>query len=114
MIKIYSLSFSEFLEFHKLNNDTDSLIKFFKYGGLPYLINLKLDNQIIYDYLKNIYVQVAYLLQNEKTISREFGNLLEIKDNYPKYVISMDEVMSGSDFEGIEHVNVQEFISELR
>ncbi len=261
--KIYSLSFSEFLEFHKLKNNKDSLIRFFKYGGLPYLINLELDDHIVYDYLKNIYtailfkdvvkrhnirninfleklvryvadntgslvsskkisdflksqriqispqlvldylgylesaffifkvlraditgkkifeigekyyyedlglrhsiigykandinkilenvvyqhlkisgynisigksgdkeidficeksgkkiyVQVTYLLQDEKTISREFGNLLEIKDNYPKFVVSMDEVMSGSDFEGIEHINVQKFISELR
>ena len=261
--KIYSLSFSEFLEFHKLSNNRNSLTKFFKYGGLPYLINLELNDQIIYDYLKNIYaailfkdvvkrynirninfleklvryvadntgnlvsskkisdflksqriqispqlvldylahlesaffifkvlrtdiigkkifeigekyyfedlglrnsiigykandinkilenavyqhlrisgynisigksgdkeidficeksgkkiyVQVAYLLQDEKTINREFGNLLEINNNYPKYVVSMDEVISGSDFEGIEHVSIQEFISELR
>ncbi len=261
--KIYSLSFSEFLEFHKLKNNKDSLISFFKYGGLPYLINLELDDHIVYDYLKNIYaailfkdvvkrhnirnvkfleklvryvadntgslvsskkisdflksqriqispqlvldylgylesaffifkvlraditgkkifeigekyyyedlglrhsiigykandinkilenvvylhlkisgynirigksgdkeidficeksgkkiyVQVTYLLQDEKTISREFGNLLKIKDNYPKFVVSMDDAMSGSDFEGIEHINVQKFISELR
>ena len=261
--KIYSLSFSEFLEFHKLKNNKDSLISFFKYGGLPYLVNLELDDHIVYDYLKNIYaailfkdvvkrhnirnvnfleklvryvadntgslvsskkisdflksqriqispqlvldylgylesaffifkvlraditgkkifeigekyyyedlglrhsiigykandinkilenvvylhlkisgynirigksgdkeidficeksgkkiyVQVTYLLQDEKTISREFGNLLKIKDNYPKFVVSMDDAMSGSDFEGIEHINVQKFISELR
>ena len=261
--KIYSLSFSEFIVFHKLKNDKEALIKFFKYGGLPYLINLELDDHIIYDYLKNIYaaillkdivkrhnvrninflenlvrytadntgslvsskkisdflkaqriqispqlvldylgylesaffifkvlraditgkkifeigekyyfedlglrhsiigykandinkilenavyqhlkisgynisvgksgdkeidficeksgkkiyVQVTYLLQDERTINREFGNLLEIKDNYPKFVVSMDEATSGTDFEGIEHVHVQEFISELR
>lgn len=53
-------------------------------------------------------------LKNEKTINREFGNLLEIKDNYPKYVVSMDDAMSGSDFKGIEHVHVQDFISKLR
>lgn len=262
-IKIYSLSFAEFIEFHKLNNDKDSLIKYFKYGGLPYLINLELNDHIIYDYLKNIYaailfkdivkrynvrninflenlvryvadntgslvsskkisdflksqriqispqlvldylnhlesaffifkalraditgkkifevgekyyfedlglrhsivgykandinkiienavyqhlkisgynvyvgksgdkeidfvcdksgkkiyVQVSYLLQDEKTINREFGNLLEIKDNYPKYVVSMDDVMSGSDFKGIEHIHILDFLSELR
>lgn len=262
-IKIYSLSFSEFLEFHKLQNDKDSLIKYFKYGGLPYLINLELTDHIIYDYLKNIYsailfkdivkrhnirnisflenlvkyvadnigsivsakkisdflksqriqispqlvldylnhlssaffifkvlrtdiigkkifeigekyyfedlglrhsiigyranninkilenvvyqhlkisgydvkvgksgdkeidficeksgdkiyVQVAYLLQDEKTIKREFGNLLGIKDNYPKYVVSMDELWSGSNLEGVKHFNLQEFITILR
>jgi len=262
-IKVYSLSFIEFIEFHKLKNDKDSLIKFFKYGGLPYLINLELDEHIVYDYLKNIYaailfkdivkrhsvrninflenlvryvadntgslvsskkisdflksqriqispqlvldylshlesaffifkvlradivgkkifeigekyyfedlglrhsiigykandinniienavyqhlkisgyhvhvgksgdkeidfvceksgkkiyVQVTYLLQDEKTIKREFGNLLEIKDNYPKYVVSMDDAMTGSDFKGIEHLHIMDFLSELR
>lgn len=262
-IKIYSLSFIEFIEFHKLKNDKGSLLKYFKYGGLPYLINLELEDHIIYDYLKNIYaailfkdivkrhnvrninflenlvryvadntgslvsskkisdflksqriqispqlvldylnhlesaffifktlradiagkkifeigekyyfedlglrhsiigyktndinkiienavyqhlkvsgyhvyvgksgdkeidfvcnksgkkiyVQVTYLLHDEKTINREFGNLLEIKDNYPKYVVSMDDAMSGSDFEGIEHLHILDFLSELR
>jgi predicted AAA+ superfamily ATPase len=262
-LKIYSLSFSEFLDFHKLDNNQESLIKFFKYGGLPYLINLKLEEHIVFDYLKNIYaailfndvvkrhnvrninflenlvryladntgslvsskkisdflksqriqispqlvldylshlesalfifkayradivgkkifeigekyffedlglrhsiigykandinkiienavyqhlklsgyvvhvgksgnkeidficekagkkiyVQVTYLLHDEKTIDREFGNLLEIKDNYPKYVISMDEAMSGSDFKGIEHIHIRDYISKLR
>ena len=59
-VKVYSLSFSEFIEFHKLNNDKDSLIKFFKYGGLPYLINLELDDHIVYDYLKNIYAAILF------------------------------------------------------
>jgi predicted AAA+ superfamily ATPase len=62
---------------------------------------------------KKIYIQVTYLLQDEKTINREFGNLLSIKDNYPKYVVSMDEVMSGSDYKGIEHVHIRDFISQL-
>ena len=262
-IKIYSLSYIEFIKFHKLKNDKDSLIKYFKYGGLPYLINLELNDHIIYDYLKNIYaailfkdivkrhnvrninflenlvryvavntgslvsskkisdflksqriqispqlvldylnhlesaffifkalradiigkkifeigekyyfedlglrhsiigykandinkilenavyqhlkisgyhvfvgksgdkeidfvceksgkkiyVQVTYLLQDEKTVNREFGNLLGIKDNYPKYVVSMDDAMSGSDFKGIEHFHILDFLSELK
>jgi predicted AAA+ superfamily ATPase len=262
-IKVYSLSYSEFIDFHKLSNNQESFIKFLKYGGLPYLINLELDDHIVYDYLKNIYaailfkdvvkrhnvrnihflenlvryladntgslvsskkisdflksqkinispqlvldyisylesaffifrvlradisgkkifeigekyyfedlglrhsiagykandinkiienavyqhlsisgyvihigksgdkeidficeksgkkiyVQVSYLLQDEKTINREFGNLLAIKDNYPKYVVSMDELMSGTDFKGIEHIHIRDFISELR
>ncbi len=62
---------------------------------------------------KKIYVQVGYLLQDEKTINREFGNLMNIKDNYPKYVVSMDEAISGSDFNGIEHLQIRDFISKL-
>ena len=262
-LKIYSLSYFEFLEFHKLDKSGDSLLKYFKYGGLPYLINLDLTDQVIYDYLRNIYdailfkdvvkrfsirnitflenlvryvadntgsivsskkisdflksqkikispqlvldylgylesaififkvlradiagkkifeigekyyfedlglrnsitgykandinkilenvvshhlkisgysikvgklgekeidfvcersgkkiyVQVAYLLKDEATIDREFGNLLEIKDNYPKYVVSMDDALSDTDYKGIEQVHVIDFISELR
>lgn len=60
---------------------------------------------------KTIYVQVAYLLASDETISREFGNLAGIKDNYPKYVVTMDPV-SGDlpDYPGIHHVNLREFL----
>ena len=54
-IPVYSLSYLEFLEFHKLENNDDSLLKYIKYGGMPYLFNLKLEDEIIYDYLSNIY-----------------------------------------------------------
>ena len=55
-----------------------------------------------------IYVQVSYLLTDEKTIEREFRPLLEIKDNYPKYVISMDRLNMSRD--GIKHLNVINFL----
>jgi len=58
------------------------------------------------------YVQVAYLIPDEKTHAREFGNLLAIKDNYPKTVVSMDATAEGS-FKGIRHVNVREFLKKL-
>lgn len=51
---------------------------------------------------KRIYIQVAYLLADEKVIQREFGNLQKIKDNWDKIVISLDPVSMGS-VEGIEH-----------
>src|SRR3989338_10360817 len=54
-IPVYGLSYLEFLEFHKLENNDDSLLKYIKYGGMPYLFNLKLEDEIIYDYLRNIY-----------------------------------------------------------
>lgn len=57
---------------------------------------------------QRIYVQVSYLLSSEKTVKREFGSLLKIRDNYPKYVISMDQF----DFsrEGIIHLNLIDFL----
>ncbi len=52
---------------------------------------------------KAIYVQVAYLLNSEKTFGREFGNLLRIKDNHEKIVVSLDDIKF-SGYEGIQHL----------
>ena len=60
---------------------------------------------------ETIYVQVSYLIVNESTIEREYGNLLKIKDNYPKYVISMDE-FQGNTYKGIKHLHLRQFLSE--
>ncbi len=57
---------------------------------------------------KRIYVQVSYLLSSEKTEKREFGAYESIKDNYPKYVLSMDEFDMSRD--GIIHMNVRDFL----
>lgn len=54
-IKIFGLSYSEFLMFHKLSDSVDSFEKYIRFGGLPYLYNLSLEKNIIYDYLKNVY-----------------------------------------------------------
>lgn len=59
-IRIYSLSYKEFLMFHKLDNEDISLEKYFKYGGLPYLKHLPLRDEIVFEYLKNIYTTIVY------------------------------------------------------
>lgn len=61
---------------------------------------------------KKIYIQATYLLSSQKSIKREFGNLLKIDDNYPKYVISMDDYAKG-DYKGIKHINIIEFLSSF-
>ncbi len=259
-IKVFGLSYFEFLTFHKLEENQDSFLKFIKYGGLPYLINLKLNDEIVFDYLKSIYntillkdvverykirniyfleslisyladnvgslvsskkisdflksqkinispnivldyllflinaffvfkvlrtdiqgkkifeindkyyfedlglrhsitgykqidinkimenlvflhlqilgykvtigqlknkevdfvcekqnkkiyIQVAYLITDENK-KREFGNLLAIQDNYPKIVISSDEMIDKSDYKGIKHINIRDFLNK--
>ena len=55
-----------------------------------------------------IYVQVAYLMPEKSTQDREFNNLLKIEDNYPKYVVTMDEVNMSQN--GIKHVNIKDFL----
>ena len=56
------------------------------------------------------YFQISYLMENEKTREREFGVYDLIKDNYPKYVLSMDKL----DFSqrGIFHKNIIDFLLE--
>jgi predicted AAA+ superfamily ATPase len=58
---------------------------------------------------RKMYIQVTYMLSSPETIEREFSALRSIKDNYPKYVISMDTVF-GNDFEGIRRINLIEFL----
>ena len=55
------------------------------------------------------YIQVAYLIADEKTHDKEFGNLLAIPDNCAKIVVSMDETAAGN-FKGIEHVSIRSFL----
>lgn len=55
-----------------------------------------------------VYIQVAYLLASEETIDREFGVLLDIPDNFPKYVLSLDEFDLGR--EGVRHLNIRDFL----
>ena len=57
-----------------------------------------------------IYVQAAYLISEESTFEREFGNLQKINDNYPKYVISMTPFMDSSKYEGIIHIPLANFL----
>lgn len=59
-IKVNSLSYSEFIDFHDLADNNESLQKYIRYGGLPYLINLQLKDEIVFDYLKNVYAAILY------------------------------------------------------
>ncbi len=59
-IKIHTLSYTEFLDFHRLDDNNASLQKYLRYGGLPFLMNLQLEDHIVFDYLKNIYAAILY------------------------------------------------------
>lgn len=56
-----------------------------------------------------LYVQVAQRIESEKTEKREYERLLEIRDNYPKYVLRTDEFASGN-HEGIKTMHVADFL----
>lgn len=57
---------------------------------------------------EKLYVQVAYLLASDETIRREFGAYDNIRDNYPKYVVSLDEFDMSRN--GIKHRNIRDFL----
>ncbi len=59
-IKVNTLSYTEFIDFHNLSNDNESLQKYIRYGGLPFLINLELTDAVVFDYLKNVYAAILY------------------------------------------------------
>jgi predicted AAA+ superfamily ATPase len=58
---------------------------------------------------KKVYIQVAYKMSEQTTIEREYAPLFEIKDNYPKYVVTMDETWQDN-IEGIQHRHIADFL----
>ena len=73
----------------------------------------KIDNREI-DFIAEkrggkIYLQVAYKLDSEQTVEREFSPLLAVSDHYPKYVITMDDFWKDS-IEGIKHLYIADFL----
>lgn len=60
------------------------------------------------DQENKLYVQVAYLLASDDTIKREFGAFTGIRDNYPKYIVTLDEFDMSRD--GIKHRNIRDFL----
>lgn len=62
------------------------------------------------DHGNKLYVQVAYLLASEDTIQREFGVYDHVRDNFPKYVVTLDEFDMSRN--GIKHRNIRDFLLE--
>jgi hypothetical protein len=60
---------------------------------------------------EKLYVQVCYLLAEQTTIDREFGVLKEIRDQYPKYVVSMDPLFEDN-IDGIKHIHISDFLKK--
>ncbi|GHV46174.1 ATPase [Bacteroidia bacterium] len=71
---IYSLLYLEFLDFHKLTNNDESLERYIRYGGLPYLIHLPFDDAVIKEYLSSIYSTIVLkdVIQRKKIRNADF------------------------------------------
>lgn len=61
---------------------------------------------------QRIYVQASFIIAEQATREREFGNLRSIKDSYPKYVISMTPLLTKNDDDGITHIHLRKFLRE--
>lgn len=61
---------------------------------------------------ERVYIQACYIVNDGATYEREFGNLRRIKDNYPKYVISMTPLIERSCDDGIIHLHLRRFLTE--
>ena len=59
---------------------------------------------------EKLYVQVAYLLASPETVEREFGVYDRVRDNFPKYVVTLDEFDMSKN--GIKHRNIRDFLLE--
>jgi len=58
---------------------------------------------------KKVYIQLAYKMEEKSTIEREYAPLLDLKDHYPKYVVTMDEFWKDT-VEGIQHKHIADFL----
>lgn len=105
--KVYSLSYPEFLQFHQLAESEKSYNLYSRYGGLPYLLNLPLEDETVNEYLKSVYSTIVfrdvvsrYKLRNsaflEKLIqflSENIGSLFSAK-NINDYLKSQHATIS--------------------
>lgn len=60
---------------------------------------------------RKLYVQVAFKLESEKTVQREFAPLLAIRDSYPKFVVTMDPHFQDI-IEGVQHIGLYQFLTD--
>ena len=82
-------------------------------NGYRVFVGIKGNKEIDFMAEKNderLYIQVAYMLVDDQTIQREFGNLMAIEDNYPKYVVTMDELAAGTAYKGIRQIHLRDFL----
>ncbi|MDR0829696.1 MAG: ATP-binding protein, partial [Prevotellaceae bacterium] len=81
--EIYSLSYLEFLEFHSLNNNNQSLNKYLTIGGMPFLSNFSTDENASFEYLKNVYSSI--LLKD--VVARENIRNVSFLENLVSYLV---------------------------
>lgn len=94
-IRVHSLSFSEFMQFHNLEKTRDSLMRYLKHGGLPYLIHVEADDEMVFDYLRNIYATILYrdiVSRNQVRDTTFLENLLRYLADNTGSIVSANKI----------------------
>lgn len=118
----YDLRGKELLQTNEKYYVADASLIYAVYGYTPHLIAGILENLVYLELLRKgyqvfvgkqdtkeidfvaqrkderLYIQVSYMLSADKTLEREIAPLKTISDNYPKYIVCMDELMTSPDF----------------
>lgn len=80
--KIFGLTYSEFLTFHQLPDSQETFLNYLRYGGLPYLININLTDELVFDYLRNIYAAILF----KDVVARHNIRNVSLLENLVSYV----------------------------
>jgi predicted AAA+ superfamily ATPase len=104
--RIYSLSYLEFLAFHNLPNDDESLEKYTHFGGLPYLIHLPMNEAVIMEYIHSVYSTIVLRDVVERKKIRNTGFLEQLIRFLANNVGSLFSSKSISDFLKSQRVNI--------
>jgi predicted AAA+ superfamily ATPase len=104
--RIYSLSYLEFLNFHGLPNDDDSLERYIHFGGLPYLIHLPMDEAVIMEYIRSVYATIVLRDVIERKKIRNTAFLEQLVRFLANNTGSLFSSKSISDFLKSQRVNI--------
>lgn len=104
--RIYSLSYLEFLSFHNLENNEDSLEKYAHFGGLPYLIHLPFDEAVIMEYINSVYSTIILRDVVERKKIRNTAFLEQLIRFLANNIGSLFSSKSISDFLKSQKVNI--------
>jgi predicted AAA+ superfamily ATPase len=106
------VGFNQRADIHKLMENAVYL--YLKQQGYQVFVGKLDDKEIDFVAERNgakVYVQVSLTVMDENTANREFGNLLKIEDNYPKYVVTLNDVLIGDSNGGIIQLNLVDFLT---
>lgn len=116
--KIYSLSYCEFIQFHRLKDSMESYDKYSRYGGLPYLTNLTLNDEMVNEYLKSIYSTIVFRDVVARYNLRNTAFLEKLIQFLSENIGSLFSAKNISDFLKSQHTTVsvnqiQNYVSHL-